>query len=155
MVKTKRFLIGIRWAIFLILLNYVATHVLGLILVEDTTDHIFLIGRIAGVLAAGWLVVWNSIGRFLHAALAGAFLVFLDHVVLKGGYYLLVHFFSPESLPFSALRSFYGVLISYVMFVWIPIGIAMLGAVMAKLYMKKWPPNSSLDTDASTMRPST
>lgn len=62
--KTKSFLIGIRWAIFLILLNYVTTHVLGLILLEDTTDRIFLIGRITAVLVAGWLVIWNFVGRF-------------------------------------------------------------------------------------------
>ncbi|MFZ3174550.1 MAG: hypothetical protein WA146_06600 [Thiobacillus sp.] len=144
----KRFVIGIRWPIALILVNYAIASALPLFLSEELTDWIFLGGRVVVTLLVGWLVIWNAIGGWWLAALAGALLNFIDHVICKGGYYLVIHFFAPDSIPFSALQSFWGVLISYIMFLWVPMGVAVVGALAAKLLRRLRPPNPPLQRDA-------
>jgi hypothetical protein len=47
------------------------------------------------VFAGGWLIIYKEAGNLLHAALSGPFLIFVDHVLLMGGYILLVHFIDP------------------------------------------------------------
>lgn len=142
----RRFLIGIRWAIALILVNYAIASALVLLIGDRVTGRVFFTGRVIVTLLAGWLVIRNAIGGLRQAAVAGALLIFIDHVVLKGGYYLYVHFFAPDLLPFSALLSFGGVLISYVMFLWVPVGVAIVGALAAKLYLRHRPPNPPIQS---------
>ena len=88
--------------------------------------------RIGAVFAGGWLIVKEEDGNLLRAALAGPFLIFVDHVLLLGGYALLFHFIDPAKFGYQGLRAFGGVIVSYVMFFWIPLLIAFLGGIVGK-----------------------
>jgi hypothetical protein len=88
--------------------------------------------RMVAVFAGGWLIVKKDAGNLLHAALAGPFLIFVDHVLLMGGYALLFHFIDPARFGYQGLMAFGGVIVSYIMFLWIPLLIAFIGGIAAK-----------------------
>lgn len=87
--ERRRFLVGVLWAIIIVLINDIAATVFFSYFSDEMADLIFNIIRVVITLFVGWLVVWHSVGGLWQAALAGAALNFIDHVVLKGGYYLL------------------------------------------------------------------
>jgi hypothetical protein len=88
--------------------------------------------RMVAVFAGGWLIVKKDAGSPLHAALAGPFLIFVDHVLLMGGYVLLFHFIDPARFGYQGLMTFGGIIVSYVMLFWIPLLIAFIGGIVAK-----------------------
>jgi hypothetical protein len=71
---------------------------------------------------AGWRLA--SFGRFgiCKSALSGAILLFIDHPIIKGGYFLICQEF----------MAFAGVLVSYCMFCLIPVAISGIGAVIGR-----------------------
>ena len=132
----KNYFFEIRWAIALILLNYLVMEAAATWLTEDKIDLLFTIGRGLVCIYAGWLVISNSVGGLWKASLTGALLLFIDHVFLKGGTYLWAYFFSPATFPFDGLMAFGGVVISYFVFVWVPMALACLGGIAARTYFK-------------------
>jgi len=51
------------------------------------------------------------------AALTGPVVLVVDHVILKGGFFVLAHYFWPAAIEGRGLLAAGGVLISFVMFV--------------------------------------
>lgn len=88
--------------------------------------------RIGAAFWGGWSIIKHNAGNLLSAALAGPLLLFVDHVLLRGGYFLLCHLFNPAKFEYQGLMAFGGVIVSYVMFFWIPLLIAYLGGLVAR-----------------------
>ena len=76
----------------------------------------FNVGRVVISFVAGWLFVSHAHGSLWVAASAGPLVMLIDHVLLKGGYFVWVHFFWPELVQGEGLLAAGGVLISFVMF---------------------------------------
>lgn len=85
-------------------------------------DIIFNTVRVVIWIVAGWRLA--SIGGFgvWRSALSGAVLLFIDHPIIKGGYFLIQHH----------VQAFEGVLISYCLLWFVPVGFAAIGAVIGK-----------------------
>ena len=50
------------------------------------------------------------------AASVGPVVMVVDHVILKGGYFVLAHYFWPQTVEGEGLMAAGGVLVSFVMF---------------------------------------
>ena len=71
---------------------------------------------------AGYLLTFVGGYSIWKAALAGAILLFIDHPIIKGGGFLI----EKEFMAFS------GVIVSYLMFIWLSIAASALGAFVGK-----------------------
>ena len=76
-------------------------------------DVAFNFARICILVFAVWLLVRGGITNLWSISLAGFLLFFVDHLVVKGGSFLIS----------GEIMAFFGVLISFVMFVAIPMAI--------------------------------
>lgn len=87
-----------------------------------------------GIIAAwaGWRVVSHGAGSLGLAALAGAVPLLVDHVVIKGGYFLVSAVLVVDPARHRSLLAFAGVCVSYLMFVAIPMAISFCGGVAAR-----------------------
>jgi hypothetical protein len=85
-------------------------------------DFLFPLGRVILVGAAGFLVVKGGLGLW-SAALAGAVLFFVDHLLIKG-----IAFLAENELAAAG-----GVLVSFAMLVWVAMAIGVLGGAIAKI----------------------
>ena len=115
----KRYLLGLKIVLLLAALNSALWLVLSHFIPDLITNILLNIARTALVLWAGWLVVVERIGGLWGAALAGALVLFVDHPVVGGGYFLVT----------GEPQAFAGVLISYVMFVWVAMLVGWLGGM--------------------------
>lgn len=125
----KRFFAVMRLPIFLVVVNYFFVNTLFAFLPYSLGNISYNIFRIAIIFYAGWLVVRKDIGRTWHAALAGILIYFVDHVVCKGGVFLLNYFFKPDGL---GLAAFSGVLVSFIMFIPLAMIVGALGGLAAR-----------------------
>ena len=96
----KKYLAVIRRPIFFIVINFFLVNTLFSLLPDNSGEISYNIGRISIIFYAGWLVVRKNIGGTWRSALAGTVIYFIDHVVLKGGGFLV------PDLPRSAALSF-------------------------------------------------
>lgn len=96
-------------------------------------DIVFNGIRIALWVFAGWRL--GFVGQFgmWKSALSGAILLFIDHPIIKGGYFL----FRQEFMAFG------GVMVSYCMFWLVPVGISAIGAGVGKRSTKEGRTNRS------------
>lgn len=120
----KTYLAVLRRPIFFIIINFFLVNTLFSLLPDNYGDGVYNIGRISIVFYAGWLVVRKNIGGKWQSALAGTAIYFIDHVILKGGMFLLHYLIKPQGL---GLAAFSGVLISFVIFIPLAMLIATLG----------------------------
>jgi hypothetical protein len=81
---------------------------------------------------AGWRVTSRRIGGLTQAAAAGAVLLFVDHVIIRGGSFLVAQMVAPGWVDNKGFQGFGGVLVSYVMFVWIPVVFSIAGGVFGR-----------------------
>jgi len=130
----KKYLAVIRRPIFFIVINFFLVNTLFALLPNNYGDVVYNIGRITIIFYAGWLVVRKNIGGTWQSALAGTAIYFIDHVVLKGGIFLLNWLIRPQGL---GLAAFSGVIISFVMFIPIAMIIAALGGISARARRNK------------------
>ena len=79
-------------------------------------DVAYNVSRIAIALVGGWLMVSAARGTLWMAAAVGPLVLLVDHVILKGGYFVLAHYFWPQAVEGQGLLAALGVLISFVMF---------------------------------------
>jgi hypothetical protein len=98
------------------------------------SDFVFNSIRVFAALWAGWILGRRGFSIWKSAA-AGLLLFVLDHVVMKGGWFLL----SGHWLAFG------GVLISFGMLALVPLVLGALGGVAAR---KVPPSNTTVETDA-------
>jgi hypothetical protein len=125
----KKYLETIRGPIFYIIINFFLVNSLFSLLPDNFGDAVYNIGRIVIIFYAGWLVVRKNIGGTWQAALAGTAIYFIDHVVLKGGMFLLNWLIKPQGL---GLAAFSGVIISFVLFIPLAMIIGALGGAYAR-----------------------
>jgi hypothetical protein len=85
-------------------------------------DIVFNLFRICIWVFAGWrLASFGGYGVW-KSAWSGAILLFIDHPIIKGGYFLIHH----------RVQAFEGVLISYCMLWFVPVAFAAFGAGIGK-----------------------
>jgi len=80
------------------------------------SDVAFNVGRVAIALVGGWFMVSAARRSLWMAAAVGPIVLVVDHLILKGGFFVLVHFFWPQAVDGQGLAAAAGVLISFVMF---------------------------------------
>ncbi|MBC3926936.1 hypothetical protein [Undibacterium sp. CY21W] len=121
----KRSLKNIFWML-------VGASVLNFFLGSLFGNVIFETGRVIIALAGGWLVVAAADRNLWFAAAVGPLVLLIDHIVLKGGYFVLAHFFFPAAVDGKGLISAAGVLMSYVFVMPIAAGCSWLGGFLAR-----------------------
>ena len=92
----------------------------------------FNVIRVLLALSGGWLVAALGRGSLWLGAFAGVLVLVTDHLVLKGGYYLLAHWLWPEAVDGQGLLAFGGVVLSFVMFAPVAALLGVFGAWLAR-----------------------
>lgn len=118
----KKYLNTIRLPIILAIINRIAGFYLYIHLPGISGDVAFNIVRLGVFAYAGWLMTAVGDYGIWKAALAGFLLLFLDHVIIKGGSFLSE----------GQWQAFGGVVISFFMFVLIAMVISGIGGYMGK-----------------------
>jgi hypothetical protein len=95
-----------------------------------------LVARLLIPAWAGWRVIGLKAGGLGFAAVAGAIPLFVDHVLMKGGYFLVASALAGGTQGHHLFLAFGGVCLSYVMFVAIPVAAALCGALVAQARMR-------------------
>ncbi len=132
----KKYLAVLRRPIFLVIINFFLVNTLFSLLPYSIGNIAYNIGRISIVFYAGWLVVTNKVGGKWQSALAGVIIYFVDHVLVKGGIFLMNYLFKPEGM---GLAAFGGVVVSFVMFIPLSMIIGMIGGAIAQSRRKRAP----------------
>ncbi len=128
-INKKKFLAVMRRPAFYILINFLLVNTLFAFLPYGLGDILYNLGRLAIIYYAGRLVIRKKLGTIWHAALTGMFMYFIDHVLLKGGIFLLNFLFKPEGL---GLAAFSGVIVSFIMFTPLAMSVGALGGFFAR-----------------------
>jgi hypothetical protein len=110
-------LLAVVWAV----LGLFASSISGPI-----ADLLWFVVRVAIVAAAGYLVTRRGKFGLGYAALAGALVMLADHVLVKGTAFVLD----------GELGAAFGVLVSFVMFVWVAALIGVVGGVVGRMAAK-------------------
>ena len=79
-------------------------------------DVVFNVGRELIAFLGGWLMVSSANRGLWMAALTGPVVLVVDHVILKGGYFVLAHYLWPAEVEGKGLLAAGGVLVSFAMF---------------------------------------
>ncbi len=132
----KKSLAVLRRPIFLAIVNFFLVNTLFSLLPYSIGNIVYNIGRISIIFYAGWLVVTKNVGGKWQSALAGAVIYFVDHVLVKGGIFLLNYLFKPEG---AGLAAFSGVVASFIMFIPLSMIIGMIGGIVARSRREKTP----------------
>ena len=135
----KKFVAVMRRPTFFVLINFFLVNTLFSLLPNDIGSIVYNIGRISIMFYAGWLVAGKKVGGKWHSALAGVVIYFVDHVVIKGGLFLLNYLFKPEG---AGLAAFGGVIASFIMFIPLSMLIGMIGGLLARSRREKAPADS-------------
>ncbi len=125
-----KFLAVLKRPAFFVVFNFFLSNTLLSLLPFNIGNIVYNIGRVAIIFYAGWLVTKKNAGGRWHAALAGIAIYFLDHVLIKGGIFLLNHLLKPEGMGLSA---FGGVLASFIIFIPPAMIIGATGALVARM----------------------
>jgi hypothetical protein len=125
----KKFLAVVKRPIFFVTVNFFLVNTLLSLLPYDIGNIVYNIGRISIMFYAGWLVAGKKVGGKWQSALAGAVIYFVDHVVIKGGIFLLNYLFKPEG---AGLAAFGGVVVSFIMFIPLSMLIGLIGGLIAR-----------------------
>ncbi len=125
----KKYLAVLRRPLFFVVLNFFLVNTLFSLLPVSMGNIAYNIGRASIIFYAGWLVRSKKIGGIWQAALAGVVVYFADHVVIKGGLFLLNYLFKPEGMGLSA---FGGVVVSFIIFIPLSMLFGMLGGIAAQ-----------------------
>jgi hypothetical protein len=123
----KRYLFPLRIVLVLAVVNAILSISLSKFLPETAINILYNGIRVVLVLSAGWLVVTHRVGGLWGAALAGAIVILVDHLVIKGGYFLLT----------GELMAAAGVVVSYVLFVWVEMLVALVGGLAGRWRLRR------------------
>jgi len=122
----KRYFTILTLPIIATVINALLSPIYGL-LPNPFGEISFNLIRIAIWFFAGWrLASFGGFGLW-KSALSGAVMLFVDHPIIKGGYFLIREEF----------MAFGGVLVSYCMFWLIPVAISAIGATIGKKTRKE------------------
>jgi hypothetical protein len=109
-----------------------ATFVLANILF---TELQFNVCRVAIALVGGWAVVRCAGAGLRLAALVGVLVLLVDHLLLKGWFFILGQLISPASVADQGYSAFFGVVFSLIMFGPIASLIFLAGGVAARQFL--------------------
>ena len=99
-------------------------------------DFGFNIGRFVLAIGGGWYVVSRGEHSLWFAASIGPFILFIDHLFLGGGHFLLEFLFSTDSDDGSLFEAFLGVLLSFLMFFPVAAILSLIPGVSAMLFKR-------------------
>ncbi len=139
-INRKKFRAVMKLPLFLTVVNFFLVNTLLGLLPYNIGNISYNILRISIIFYAGWLVVGKRLGSIWHAALAGILVYFADHVVLKGGVFLINYLFKPDGL---GLAAFSGVIVSFILFTPLAMAVASLGGLAARSREEKNSPDLS------------
>ncbi len=125
----KRFFSILRYPLFFIAINFFFVNTIFSLLPYDLGSVLYTIGRISILFYAGWLVIRKNLGGLWQSALVGMAMYFIDHVLLKGGVFLLNYAFHPGGM---GLAAFGGVLVSFVLFIPLAMLVGATGGLVAR-----------------------
>jgi hypothetical protein len=97
-------------------------------------DALWLSVRLIFVAAAGYLVTRGGRFGLVSATIAGAVVMFADHVIVKGGSFLVS----------GELEAAAGVVVSYIMFIWVDLGIGLLGGLLGRVLASRARSNAAI-----------
>jgi len=142
--RIAQYLRAIRWPVVVALINALLGSLLYNWLPTPYDEVAFNIVRALIYGWGGWLLVRAGFDSLWWAATAGFVLNFVDHPIAKGGLFLAR----------GERMAFYGVMLSFVMFVAIPMLVAVMGGYFAR--RASVPSNPTVERDArkSGARPS-
>jgi len=125
----KKFTAVMRRPVFFVVINFFLVNTLFSLLPYNIGNIVYNIGRISLIFYAGWLIARRKIGGKWQSGLAGVVIYFVDHVVIKGGIFLLNYLFKPEG---AGLAAFGGVVASFILFIPLSMLIGMTGGLVAQ-----------------------
>jgi hypothetical protein len=120
----KRYLLGLKGVLVLAALNSAVWIAATQVLPGTLTDILFIVFRMFLATLAGWVVFSKRLGGYWGTALGGALVLFVDHTLVHGGYFLI----SGEPGAFA------GVLISFAMFAWVAMLLGWLGGLAGRTF---------------------
>ncbi len=128
----KNFFRTILIPIVLVIANVNAQFLYGL-LPSPAAEVTFNMVRVSLYFWAGMRITSLGTGNVRQAGKAGAVLLFIDHVVLRGGMFLFGTLLGNVTVKFG-LMSFGGVLVSYLLFAWVAFLIGTLGGYWGRRF---------------------
>jgi len=120
------------WVAGLAVANVVITNLLSFVIGDKLATVSFTLGRIVLAAWGGWYIVFKTKSNLWYAALVGFIIMMVDHVILKGGLFLLTEMFWPDSIEGDVYMAFIGVIASFVMFVPIAATISLCGGFVGR-----------------------
>jgi hypothetical protein len=96
------------------------------------TELQFNVFRVVIALLGGWAMVRYAGAGLRLAALVGVLVLLVDHLLLKGGFFILGQIISPASVADRGYSSFFGVVLSLLMFGPLASLISLAGGVVAR-----------------------
>jgi len=124
----------VKRTIIFTIINFFVANFFFSFLPFNLGNILFNAGRIIITFYAGWLVIDNSVGGLWKSALTGPVVYCVDHIIMKGGMFLVMYLFNPKG---QGLLAFAGVLVSYVMFLPLFLIVGFLGGLYAKSRRKR------------------
>ncbi len=122
----------LRIPIIVIVVNFIVFSLIPADLTGLVGVVIYNLLRFSMIAFAGWLVVKKGNGKIRTTAYVGFFLFAFDHIVLKGGKFLIIDTFIYNDSLQSGVDAFIGVLISFGMWCALPVAVAVVGGLVAK-----------------------
>lgn len=142
--RISEYLRAIRWLAVVALINALAGDFFYNWIPTPYDEVAFNLVRAAIYGCGGWLLVRAGFDSLWWAATAGFVLNFVDHPIAKGGLFLAD----------GERMAFYGVMLSFVMFVAIPMLVSVIGGYFAGRASVPSNPTAERDARKSGARPS-
>ena len=130
----KDYLYSIKVPISLIVINFLIANFYYALLPVKYGEPLFNAGRMVVIIFAGWFVITRDIGNLWRAALSGTTLYFIDHVVLRGGIFLVAYLFNTDG---PGLKAFGRVLVTFVIFSPLTMLLGFAGGLLGKWKNKR------------------
>ncbi len=124
MASTRRYIWVLRWPI---VLTFVNSSLGGIVFDWPMGDVAFNLTRLAILIYAASLLIAGGFTSLWVASLAGLLLFFIDHPVIRGGSFLIA----------GERKAFYGVLLSFALFVAVPMALSALAAYLFRRRLRR------------------
>ncbi len=128
----KQYLNTIKIPIVLAIANVFPGNLLYSLLPGSIGLGVYNLFRFANVFYAGWLVSKKNVGGLWRAALTGPLLFLIDHLLLKGGYFIVAQILKPSSVDSQGYLAFSGVIVSFIMFIPLLLFVGFLGGWVSR-----------------------